>query len=757
MLAALWWLTLLPVLAFFSGGRRWFSSPTTTKTTTTTNSNSENSPRRKSSNTTITNSSSPSTSSIGETLSKFFSTIEQAIHSTNDNTTDISKRIASSTSSTAAASVESGEQHGKILFFRKCSMSVVENTIRSEALENLILKFNENSDRVSIVNNVNELIENEQVVAPFEGLEFNNLLHDGVSDMDEYLRVNLVEVMFDEKRKLANYLKENITVVELTNCGLKRIPIEFLSQFKQLTSINLSSNAIEEISEEFFKVASLCPLKVLNLSNNNIKRIPKYFSNLFIQHSLLTLNVQENYIDLADAIPIELKYITGREKSQTHHNEDFSSPIKMSIKKNSPKARLSFSKVLTKKGSHNSHNAMRFLCHMQRVPQRIADRLYLGSVTAATNIEELKSIGINSILCVNVISPFPDEEERSRLFKNYKQISETDEEKTNIMGRFDEALDWIDECLNADPSNKVLVHCSAGMSRSATIIIAYVMNRMKMSAEEAFVYVRDKRCCIAPNTGFLLQIQLYEDIGKDFKGPNFESYVQRQIFNYDENHHSAMISLNYLKLKEFPPKFLFIDPSLTEPEEIENYKKSTEMKFSQRLSKLLMLELQWNQISCLSSLFNYQVESLVELDLSHNLLETIPLELLTLPQLRILNLSFNNLKQLPTVDDRNSELIPNKIVDLRLGHNKIEKITNANCTLFSTLLRNLEMLDLSHNELCEIPSFESCFSHLSHLRVLSLYQNEFSEEPNVVSKFRESGKIVYYSTNKQSIRQILNI
>ena len=53
------------------------------------------------------------------------------------------------------------------------------------------------------------------------------------------------------------------------------------------------------------------------------------------------------------------------------------------------------------------------------------------------------------------------------------------------------------------------MHCAAGVSRSASIVIAYIMWDKKMSFEEAFEFVESKRN-IGPNNGFIEQLKLFE-------------------------------------------------------------------------------------------------------------------------------------------------------------------------------------------------------------------------------------------------------
>jgi protein-tyrosine phosphatase len=54
------------------------------------------------------------------------------------------------------------------------------------------------------------------------------------------------------------------------------------------------------------------------------------------------------------------------------------------------------------------------------------------------------------------------------------------------------------------------VHCWAGVSRSATIVIAYLMRKNKWPLETAMDYVKQKRNFINPNHGFLAKLKDFE-------------------------------------------------------------------------------------------------------------------------------------------------------------------------------------------------------------------------------------------------------
>jgi len=49
----------------------------------------------------------------------------------------------------------------------------------------------------------------------------------------------------------------------------------------------------------------------------------------------------------------------------------------------------------------------------------------------------------------------------------------------------------------------VLVHCSMGISRSSTIVIAFIMKKFTFSFSKAYNLVKKKRPIICPNSGFI--------------------------------------------------------------------------------------------------------------------------------------------------------------------------------------------------------------------------------------------------------------
>lgn len=59
------------------------------------------------------------------------------------------------------------------------------------------------------------------------------------------------------------------------------------------------------------------------------------------------------------------------------------------------------------------------------------------------------------------------------------------------MDKFDESYQWIDSCISE--GRNVLVHCAAGVSRSASFVIAYLMKKNKWSFNKAYKFVKKRR------------------------------------------------------------------------------------------------------------------------------------------------------------------------------------------------------------------------------------------------------------------------
>lgn len=92
----------------------------------------------------------------------------------------------------------------------------------------------------------------------------------------------------------------------------------------------------------------------------------------------------------------------------------------------------------------------------------------------------------------------------------YLNVRVYDDEKTDLLKHWDDTFKYITKAKKE--GSKVLVHCKMGVSRSASVVIAYAMKAYNWDFSQAWKHVKEKRNCIKPNNSFLLQLETYQGI-----------------------------------------------------------------------------------------------------------------------------------------------------------------------------------------------------------------------------------------------------
>ncbi|XP_022138398.1 dual specificity protein phosphatase 1-like [Momordica charantia] len=138
-----------------------------------------------------------------------------------------------------------------------------------------------------------------------------------------------------------------------------------------------------------------------------------------------------------------------------------------------------------------------------RIPCQIEEGLYLGSVGAAHNKDQLKKLNITHILTIACSLPPADPNDFV-----YKVVGVLDTRDADIKRHFEDCFNFIDEARKS--GGGVLVHCFAGISRSVTITVAYLMKKRGMNLAQALEHVKSRRPKAAPNVGFMVQLKDFE-------------------------------------------------------------------------------------------------------------------------------------------------------------------------------------------------------------------------------------------------------
>ena len=101
----------------------------------------------------------------------------------------------------------------------------------------------------------------------------------------------------------------------------------------------------------------------------------------------------------------------------------------------------------------------------------------------------------------------------------YKTYFIKDSKVENIECIFYDSIDFIENCL--ENNGKILVHCVQGVSRSVTVVIAYLMFKLGKPYQIISDIVRNARGVASPNIGFIAQLI------------NFQSRLENKLIKYN--------------------------------------------------------------------------------------------------------------------------------------------------------------------------------------------------------------------------------
>uniref|UniRef100_A0A8D0BAN3 Dual specificity protein phosphatase n=1 Tax=Salvator merianae TaxID=96440 RepID=A0A8D0BAN3_SALMN len=136
--------------------------------------------------------------------------------------------------------------------------------------------------------------------------------------------------------------------------------------------------------------------------------------------------------------------------------------------------------------------------------------IYLGDAWAARSKSTLQNLGITHIL--NAADGPYNINTGARYYRDlpikYYGVQAFDDNSFDISIFFNDAADFIHKALKTE-RGKVFVHCAMGISRSATLVLAYLMIHEKLAIVEALKSVDSQRG-ICPNTGFLNQLRVLD-------------------------------------------------------------------------------------------------------------------------------------------------------------------------------------------------------------------------------------------------------
>jgi len=150
-------------------------------------------------------------------------------------------------------------------------------------------------------------------------------------------------------------------------------------------------------------------------------------------------------------------------------------------------------------------NPLRFPKDMSKV----LDHLYIGTYGDAVEVDQLKRAGITHIInCVEDTRQYKHAYKTGAEFYGeefkYLGFMSQDDESYPILVHFEDVYSFIEDA--RESNGKCLIHCMAGVNRSAALCVAYLMVHQSMGAISAVETVLNARGMILTNAGFVKQL-----------------------------------------------------------------------------------------------------------------------------------------------------------------------------------------------------------------------------------------------------------
>lgn len=170
---------------------------------------------------------------------------------------------------------------------------------------------------------------------------------------------------------------------------------------------------------------------------------------------------------------------------------------------------------------------------------KIVKGLLLGGETLSVNKEELHRLKITHI--VNCSKDLQNHFEESLPGFKYYRVDVDDLDDQPINQYFEGSLKFMKDAI--DKGHTVFVHCSKGVSRSSTIVLAYLISYHKYSLKDALNFIKTKRPMVQPNCGFVSKLIDFE------KTVNKDNKSSMTIEDYRASYQGSIVDAEWLPRK----------------------------------------------------------------------------------------------------------------------------------------------------------------------------------------------------------------
>lgn len=310
-----------------------------------------------------------------------------------------------------------------------------------------------------------------------------NLSYNSITSFPDILNITTLQTLNLSHNNLSTIPQELTKLVRLQSVNFRHNKISEIPNLEALPSLfilDVSRNSIKALPKSLKQITTL---RMLQLANNQLTKISSYHTLTNLTH----LDIHDNRLS---KLPEKLVDIVDTGSPQTYGKLK-----ELNVRDN--KELLNIPANLAK--------AMRPpLLLNTSIPAEVVEKVFLGGLDSATNMPLLQHLRITHIiLAIGEMPPhFP------KSFSYLVLHDAKDSPNFDFSVYFDECAQFIDSAVSS--GGGVLIHCRAGVSRSPTIVIAYMMKYHRMRFAEALDIVTSKRAQALPNTGFREQLLQYE-------------------------------------------------------------------------------------------------------------------------------------------------------------------------------------------------------------------------------------------------------
>jgi protein-tyrosine phosphatase len=313
------------------------------------------------------------------------------------------------------------------------------------------------------------------------GLDSNlikNLLQNDLTNLRELiLSENCIESLphniFDKLR--------NLVKLDLTNNKLTMIPMSAMC-LPRLQVLLLDHNFISSVpaTYDIMEPLLLPELHTIGLEWNRLTEFPSHLHE--IAPSLRKIYICEN-LGIQNLPPVE-SFPLGETRTEV---------------------RLDNRPTLMEQYRRGGYEA-RIAADWNKIyPDKVIDFVFLGSLRTAQCSEVYRDLDIKYVLTAGRNLEVYLPEGMIQL-----ELPLDDVPGENISLFFKDAFDFIDKAIAEKKG--VLLHCFAGLSRSVTVMVAYLMKtNYPIKMREALQIVKQARPNSHPNDGFIRSLEAYED------------------------------------------------------------------------------------------------------------------------------------------------------------------------------------------------------------------------------------------------------